>query len=394
MDTCRQIIIENLPAPCSVKTRLCSDITALDPHQWDGMVRDGYPFLRHGFLAGLERHQCVGEHTGWIPHHLCCFDGDRLVGAMPMYAKYNSWGEFVFDHAWAHAFERVGLAYYPKLVNAVPFTPATGQRILAADSRREHVVGALLEQVRALVQQDKFSGLHCLFPDVGDYAVMQGAEMLSRSDCQFHWHNRDYADFEDFLRTLKAKKRKNIRQERRKVTQARLRIQRLDGHTASARDWFDFTRLYHRIYDRKYGAPAFNLAFFQDMAAKQPEQMVLVLAKLDGVCAAGALMYRDKTTLYGRHWGCNDYFDSLHFELCYYQGIEYCIENGLQRFDPGAQGEHKVARGFLPVETRSVHWMADSPFTAAIGQFVERERAGVMQYIAAVKDHSPYLETV
>ncbi len=375
----------------AVKIKLHSQIRDIDPAQWNPLVANGYPFLQHQLLDAMEQHGCVGEHAGWIPRHLGCYDdsGD-LLGAMPMYEKHNSWGEFVFDYAWADAYHRAGLQYYPKLVNAIPFTPATGQRVLARPDRRQQVAEKLIDAGRQLMHQGEFSGIHSLFVENQDFESLSQTQALTRIDCQFHWHNHDYRDFDHFLSTLKSKKRKNIRQERRKVVDSGVTIRRLDGNTAREQDWQDFTAMYQQIYDRKYGSPAFNLAFFLEVAAQLPDQVLLILVNSGQHCVAGALMYHDDSTLYGRHWGCRGYLDSLHFEVCYYQGIEFCIERGLRRFDPGAQGEHKVARGFVPTETRSLHWIAGRPFQQAIADFVQREQSGVRGYIQAVEAHSPY----
>ncbi len=361
--------------------------------QWDNLVRNNYPFLKHGFLSALEKQGCVGEHTGWLPRHLSYSKQDKLIAALPLYEKHNSWGEFVFDHAWADAYHQYGVEYYPKLVNAIPFTPASGQRILlenVAHPGAGENAAILIAGANSLVDKGGYSGIHCLFPESADFALLNQNGAVSRKDCQFHWHNHNYQSFGEFLETLKFKKRKNIKQERRKVIDAGVSIRWLDGNTASIQDWHEFTRLYRQIYDRKYGMPAFSEAFFMAIAQSMPDQIHLVLADQQGDCVAGALMYSDDTTLYGRHWGCDNYIDSLHFEVCYYQGIEYCIKTGLKRFDPGAQGEHKIARGFVPTPTRSLHWMGQSPFRDAIRQFVEREQAGVQRYIDAVTAHSPY----
>ena len=379
-----------------MKIATFSVIDDIDAGQWNALARGRYPFVRHEFLAAMERHGCVGESSGWIPRHLGCFDGDELVGAMPLYEKHNSWGEFVFDHAWAEAFHRAGLAYYPKLVNAIPFTPATGQRVLVRDDGRgfETTIAAkLVDGMRELMRRGNFSGAHSLFVAPRQFEQLNIRGALSRLDCQFHWHNRGYRDFDDFLSTLKAKKRKNIRQERTRVAQAGVTVRRLDGHTATAQDWRDFTSMYRAIYNRKYGYPAFNLNFFRAVADAMPEQVQLVLAQRDGDGEhpiAAALMYLDDDTLYGRHWGCREMVDCLHFEVCYYQGIELCIERGLRRFDPGAQGEHKIARGFSPTPTRSLHYLAEPAFADAVARFVGHETSGVERYIDAVKRHSPY----
>jgi len=377
-----------------VKIKIYSRIADIDASAWNALVRDNYPFLKHEFLNAMERHGCVGEHAGWIPRHLVCLDQqDRLVGAMPMYEKHNSWGEFVFDYAWADAYHRAGMQYYPKLVNAIPFTPATGQRILAEADRRAEIVEKIIDGARQVMRQGEFSGLHSLFVEDKDFDDLNQSGPVRRIDCQFHWHNRGYQNFDQFLQTLKSKKRKNIRQERRKVAESGVTIRRLNGHDAVEKDWKDFAYMYRKIYDRKFGSPAFNVDFFIEVAASLPDQVFLVLVDAGDQCIAGALMYCDDNTLYGRHWGCRGYLDSLHFEVSYYQGIDFCIEKGLSRFDPGAQGEHKIARGFVPTETRSLHWIAEQPFQRAIADFVEKERNGVRNYISAVEAHSPYQQS-
>ena len=376
-----------------LEIRVCASIDEIPGQQWNRLVRGNYPFLNHGFLSAVERFDCVGEQVGWVPRHLTCQQNQTLVAAMPVYEKHNSWGEFVFDHAWADAFHRYGIKYYPKLINAVPFTPASGQRILIDGQHRDKWTQALVRAAKTLAQEYGYSGVHCLFPDACDYHLLNRLDAVSRYDCQFHWYNRGYTCFEDFLKTLKSKKRKNILHERRKIVDADVQIQWLDGHSATQTDWLEFTRLYQKIYDRKYGMPAFNLDFFTAVTEAMPDQVHLVSAKVDGQCIAAALMYSDDTTLYGRHWGCDRYVDSLHFEVCYYQGIDYCIRHGLERFDPGAQGEHKIARGFEPTRTHSLHWMSKSPFNLAIQQFVQHEQVGVQHYMDAVAAHSPFNAT-
>lgn len=335
----------------------------------------------------------MGPEVGWIPRHLACIQDDRLVAAMPLYEKHNSWGEFVFDHAWADAFHRYGIQYYPKLINAIPFTPASGQRILIDQSFAASLPEVMLTAAQTLMEKGEFSGLHCLFPSQLDRKLLSQKNFITRSDCQFHWHNRNYSSFENFLANLKRKKRKNIQQERRKVKESGVEILWLNGQTASEFHWSEFTRLYRRIYDRKYGMPAFNLEFFVEVAKTIPDQIHLVLAKAGNVHVAGALMYSDERTLYGRHWGCDQMIDCLHFEVCYYRGIEYCIEHGLKRFDPGAQGEHKIPRGFEPTQTYSLHWLSENPFHQAIERFAESEQNRVKHYIEKVKLHSPFISS-
>lgn len=364
---------------------------------WDALVCDHHPLLSHAFLSALEQFGAVSEETGWVAHHLLVYEvGDgasRLVGAMPLYQKFNSWGEFVFDHAWADAYHRYGLRYYPKLVNAIPFSPVFGQRLLAEAGRRQEVHDALWQKLQTELTAQGFSGYHCLFPVAEEHQFLLEKGAVARHDCQYHWHNQGYADFEAFLSGLSAKKRKNIRQERRKVANAGVTFRVLSGHQACEQDWANFHHFYQLIYDRKWGQAVFSLAFFQHIGKQLRERVVLVLADQGEQCIAGALMYRSDTTLYGRHWGCSEFVDGLHFETCYYQGIEYAIQQGLQVFEPGAQGEHKLARGFEPKLTRSAHWVADEQFRPAINQFVKDEKWAVEAHIAAVAQHSAYRQS-
>lgn len=373
-----------------MKLRVHNAIAEIPSQQWNQLVRDKHPFIRHEFLHAMELHHCVGEKFGWLPRHIALYsDSDELLGAMPLYEKYNSYGEFVFDHAWAEAYQRHGLGYYPKLVSAVPYTPARGQRLLAKPGVEEEVQPLLLERALQLTQQLGCSGFHCLFPLPDEHHLLS-QQLLSRYDCQFHWQNRGYRDFEDFLQQLSAKKRKNIRQERRRAAASGVIIRRLDGASASDQDWRHFTAFYEQTFQRKWGMATFNHEFFSEVARQMPEQVLLILAEIDARCVAGALLYRSSHTLYGRHWGCVERIDALHFELCYYQGIEYCIEQGLQHFEPGAQGEHKLARGFLPTLTASAHWIVDPRFRHSIARYVQQEKEAVEDYLQQLLVASPY----
>jgi predicted N-acyltransferase len=373
-----------------LNVRIHNQITEIPAAAWNTLVRDRHPFLQHQFLAAMERHGCVGERFGWLPRHLAVYAEEALIGAMPLYEKYNSYGEFVFDHAWADAYQRAGLAYFPKLVSAVPYTPANGQRLLARSGREHEVFPALLQTALTLAERIGASGFHCLFPRWEESQYLAEAGLLSRHDCQYHWQNPGYRSFDEFLARLTAKKRKNIRQERRRVADSGVRLRVLDGNSAGERDWQDFSRFYNNTFREKWGMPTFNQGFFQDVATELPDQVVLVLADLDGSCIAGSLMYRSDHTLYGRHWGCDRQVDLLHFEACYYQGIEYCIEQGLRTFEPGAQGEHKIPRGFLPTLTRSSHWLVDARFHRPVTAFVEHEREAVAEHMAGLQTLSPY----
>lgn len=341
----------------------------------------------------MEKCDCVGDHFGWLPRHISIYERGELIGAMPLYEKYNSYGEFVFDHAWADAYERHGLRYFPKLVSAIPYTPATGQRLLATENRFEEISGILVNILLELANEMEASSFHCLFPEAQEIDFFAQQQFLIRHDVQFHWQNKNYQSFEEFLTSLNPKKRKNIRQERRKVNESGVRLRVLDGHTATEKDWQDWSLFYKKTFDEKWGTATFNYDFFSTVAGQLPDQVVLVLADLDNRCIAGSLMYKSDTTLYGRHWGCIENINSLHFEACYYQGIEHCIKNGIKTFEPGAQGEHKIARGFLPTRTRSAHWLADDQFRVPIENFVAHEKAAISDYMQQLEKSSPYKPT-
>lgn len=349
------------------------------------------PFLRHEFLAGLERFGCVGDHWGWLPHHLALYDGEHLVGAIPMYLKYNSYGELVFDWNWADAYRRAGLVYYPKLVVAVPYSPVSGPRLLIADDvDRQQVADMLIKQAIELAKRLDVSTLHWLFPNQRDMQQLQSHGMLQRSDVQFHWHNQGYRHFDDFLATFNAEKRKKLKRERRRVEEQAVEIEILDGYQATVEHWQTFHRFYCNTFDRRGGHPTLSEAFFRYLSESLPESVVLMLAKHGERYVAGALSLRSSDTLYGRHWGCEETFHSLHFELCYYRGIDYCIEHGLKHFEPGAQGEHKVARGFEPTTTWSAHWIANPGFARAIGDYLERELPAMEEYRQELTEHLPF----
>lgn len=376
--------------PLSLTVEFHSSLQEVDADEWNALVQNNNPFVRYEFLSAMEAHACVGEHFGWIPTHLMARRGEELVAAMPLYKKLNSYGEFVFDHSWAEAWQRAGLDYFPKLVSAVPYTPAVGQRMLVKPGLESQSYPLMWQATRALAEELKASSVHWLFPSAGNLEYLMGRGAVIRHDCQYHWRNQGYTSFEEFLGRLSARKRKNIRREQRKVQEAGVTLRRLNGHTASGQDWADFALFYNRLFDEKWGMATFNQAFFQAVARALPDQVLLVLADLDGECIAGSLMYLSDTTLYGRHWGCSTEIDSLHFEACYYQGIEFCIERGLEAFEPGAQGEHKLARGFEPVQTRSAHWIAEQGFRSSIERFARFERQGVREYMGRLQSQSPF----
>lgn len=372
-----------------LRAEIHTSIDEIPAQQWNRLVIDNYPFMRHEFLAAMEHHGCVGQRFGWLPRHVGIYDADQLVAAMPLYEKHNSYGEFVFDHQWEHAWNRAGLAYFPKLVAAIPYTPATGQRMLVTGNDNL-LYQELLRAAQALGEQIGSSGTHLLFPTSDQQSTAENLDWLVRRDVQFHWQNHDYQEFDDFLEQLSARKRKAIRRERRMVVESGVQLRRLDGLTATHLDWQHFNDFYQKTFEEKWGVATFNLAFFEEVAQHMPENIVLVMADLDDKTIAGALMYRGDTHLYGRHWGCTEQVDMLHFEACYYQGIEYAIEHNITIFEPGAQGEHKIARGFLPTITTSAHWVYEDNLRAALREWTAREAASVEHYFQVMQSRSPY----
>jgi predicted N-acyltransferase len=375
-----------------MQVKLIRQLDEIAPQAWNALEGGiDNPFLRHEFLAGLERHDCVGKQWGWLPHHLALYQGERLIGAVPMYLKYNSYGELVFDWAWADAYQRAGLNYYPKLVSAVPYSPVSGPRLLvAADADRGQVATVLMREAQALAIDLQVSSLHWLFPHENDMQRLEARGFMRRSGTQFHWHNRGYRDFDHYLASFSAQKRKKLKRERRRVAEQGITIECLDGHRATADQWQIFHHFYRSTFDKRGGYPTLSEAFFRHLGESLPQSVVLMLASYEGRYVAGALSLRSGDTLYGRHWGCEEDFHSLHFELCYYQGLDYCIAHGLQRFEPGAQGEHKVGRGFEPVPTWSAHWLADPTFARAVADYLAREQETMQEYMQELTQHLPF----
>lgn len=366
-------------------------IDAINPTAWNTLANDGIPFLRHEFLAALEHHQCVGERFGWIPQHIVAWDNGQIVGAMPLYLKDNSYGEFVFDWGWADAYHRAGLAYYPKLVTAIPYTPATGPRLLIApQAQPERVAHALVDKALGLAESLRVSSLHWLFTNDRDRGYLEQRGLLTRMGCQFHWHNRGYKDFEHFLAQLSSRKRKQIKRERRHVSEAGVGIEIRHGNEVSEAQLHQFHRHYQSTFNRLGGYATLSEALFAQISRTLPHHVVFVFAYYNKKHVASAFCVRGGHTLYGRHWGCDADFHSLHFEACYYQGIEYCIARGLDHFEPGAQGEHKVSRGFVPTATYSQHWIENRQFRTVIAEFLSREQQGIRHYMDSLCQHLPY----
>ncbi len=379
-----------------MQVRLIEDLGTIPATEWDALsgARDN-PFLSHAFLAGLEAHGCVGPHWGWTPQHLGLYQHEKLIAAVPLYRKTNSYGELVFDHAWADAYRRAGLDYYPKLVAAVPYSPVAGPRLLLADGvAREEAAQHLVGAARELTEAQGLSSLHWLFPDAIDLEQLEQQGMMPRLATQFHWYNHDYHDFDHYLAQFTASKRKKIKRERRRVSEQGIEIQVLHGDQISAEQWQIFHQFYRDTFDRRGGYPTLNEGFFRHLGEQLAERVVLVFARHQGRYVAGALSLRSQDTLYGRHWGCSDDYHSLHFELCYYQGLDYCIRHGLKRFEPGAQGEHKVARGFEPTAVWSAHWLADPGFSKAVKDYLAQEQRMMQRYMQELAEHLPFKEDV
>ena len=356
--------------------------------EWNELAGDRYPFLRHEFLRAAEQSGSAGAGSGWTPRHVGIRDArGELVAAVPLYEKSHSWGEFVFDWSWAHAYERAGVPYYPKLVSTVPFTPATSRRLLY---RHEELVPALTEAMLALARDRGYSSIHVLFPEEGEIPRLEQAGMMIRKDCQFHWRNQNYRSFDDFLATFNSAKRKKARQDRRIVADQGIRFRRLTGRELDPATWSVVYELISITFLRRGSMPYFSFDFFLEVSAELPDNLLVVLAEREGQPIAAAVFYVAADTLYGRYWGADGRYNALHFETCYYQGIDYCIEHGLQRFEPGTQGEHKVARGFVPATTWSAHWLARAEFYAAVGEYLKAESRHVDRYMDDVNAHTPY----
>jgi len=347
---------------------------------WGAYFDQREPFLSWPFLLGLELSGCTTAHSGWQPAHIGFAQDDALLGLVPAYLKTHSYGEYVFDWSWADAWQRMGLSYYPKLVTAVPFTPATGQRFGRAHHDDENFELMALG-VQALCEQLDVSSWHVLFAEAEDSDRLSRCGMPQRLTTQFHWFNREYRDFQDFLDRFSSRKRKNLRREREQVRRQGLTLKTLKGEAISQEDWRFFHRCYQTTYAKRSGHGGYlTEQFFTDTCPALGQSPVMVIAELDERRVAAALFFEGGDTLYGRYWGCLAEYDYLHFEACYYCGIEYCIEAGLSRFDPGAQGEHKIQRGFEPILTYSNHWIVDERLREAVAQFSAQEREHVQAY--------------
>ena len=371
------------------RTQVFADIGQIDAAAWNELVAvdaDANPFLRHAFLCALQSSGCADADTGWLAQFVTLWRGSKLAAAVPLYAKGHSYGEYVFDWAWADAHERAGISYYPKWLVAVPFTPVAGTRLLALDeSARQAALATLLEIAGA----NDLSSLHVLYATARQIQAMERAGMLVRTTIQYHWRNRAYPDFAAFLSALTQPKRKKIRAERRKVLEEGITLDRRVGSAITAQDWDFFLRCYESTYANHCATPYLNRSFFATIAAQMPENLLLVRALRDGRLVASALgiFDRERSALYGRYWGAVEPVSCLHFECCYYQMIEFAIEQGLQVFEGGAQGSHKIARGLDPVATFSAHWLRDRRLHGAVARFVQREGVTVIAAMDELSEH-------
>ena len=376
----------------SISIKTIDSLHDVPAKEWNALAGQTNPFTQHEFLIALENNGAVGKEFGWITHFFLAYDDDTLVGALPLYIKFNSYGEFVFDWAWADAYQQNGLRYYPKLITSIPYTPATGPRLLIQyDERYKEIADTIINSVLSFAEHSQVSSYHCLFTNEKDTDYFKNnPNFMMRLGCQFHWSNDNYKDFPDYLDKLTSKKRKQIKRERRLVQEQNIEFEILNGLDATDHHWDVYHRFYESTFERKSGMPTLSLGFFKEIARTMPESIVLVLAKHQDEYVASAFNLKGTDTLYGRHWGCSENFDNLHFEACYYQGLEYCINNSLKYFEPGAQGEHKIARGFLPTKTWSAHWIAHPQFSESISNFLNHETKGMQDYIEELNQHSPF----
>lgn len=380
-----------MEAILNYRTHIVSDLSEVGQANWDALVQAQAaptPFLSYAFVHALHASGSASPETGWQPQFLLLYDdGDALAAALPLYVKGHSYGEYVFDWAWADAYQRNGLEYYPKLLSAIPFTPVAGSRLLARDAQAR---AALIDVLAATQQATEVSSTHVLFPPEVEAQQLRAAGFMLRSGVQFHWLNQGYTNFDEFLATLEQKKRKNIRAERRKVAEAGVQLRRVRGKDATHEDWVLFNRCYRNTYREHHSTPYLNLDFFQRIGASMPENILLVIAEKEGRAIAASLVIHDEDTLYGRYWGALEHVPCLHFEAAYYQPLEFCIEQGMSTFEGGAQGEHKMARGFLPTKTWSAHWLAHPSFADAVERFLEREAGGIDDYLDELNERSPF----
>ena len=379
----------------TIEIQVLGSLTQIDAGAWDACARAGSgrapdPFTIHRFLSAIEQSGSVGPGTGWQPRYLAAYAGGQLIACAPMYGKSHSQGEYVFDHSWANAYERAGGRYYPKLQIAVPFTPVTGRRFLTLPGHEVQGMHALIQGATQLAEQNRVSSVHATFCTEAEVAAGEAMGLMHRTGQQFHWLNRGYASFDDFLADLSSRKRKTIRKERATAQAFGGTIRQLTGDQIEPHHWDAFWTFYQDTGARKWGQPYLTRAFFEQVHNTMRDDILLILAERNGQPVAGAMNFIGADTLYGRYWGCTEDHPCLHFEACYYQAIDFAIAQGLTKIEAGAQGEHKLARGYLPVTTHSLHWVADPGFARAVQDFLAQERAAVAEDIEILTDYGPF----
>ena len=383
----------------SISVKVVKSISELDREEWnscaifysaDGLDKIEDPFISYDFLDALEKSKSVGENTGWLPYHLAAIRKNKLIGAVPLYLKSNSQGEYIFDYNWAHAFERAGGRYYPKLQISVPFTPVTGRRLLVSKNAPSHTASLLLQSAIELCEKNKLSSLHTTFCSKQEFELGQKLGMLGRVSQQFHWLNNGYGNFGDFLNALSSRKRKNINKERLKANNFGGEIEILTGSEIKKDHWNYFWKFYQDTGIKKWGTPYLTRQFFDQIHETMRSKILLILAKKEGNYIAGALNFIGSDTLFGRYWGCIEDYPFLHFEVCYYRAIEFAIAHGLKKVEAGAQGEHKLARGYVPTETFSLHWIAEKGFSKAVQEYLISEKDAVKRDIKILSHFTPF----
>ena len=379
-----------------MKIDFLDTIERIDKNDWNKLVRKKYPFLNYEFLKALEITKCVSPEEGWTPLHIVVSEKDIVLAIMPLYVKTDSQGEFIFDWSWADAYYRNGLEYYPKLVSSIPFTPASGPRLVIADERRsEEIIKAVSNALKKISEDNNFSSVHILLAEKKEIDLYSNEDFSLRTSYSFHWFNKEYKNFDNFLEDMTSRQRKNIKKERTKISQQGIKMKKISGHEITEDMLEIFYKFYQVTYLKRGMRGYLNLEFFKKIVNKMPESILMVLAQnSSGEYVAGALNFYDEEKLYGRYWGCLEEYDSLHFETCYYQGIEFCIKEKLKSFDPGVQGEHKIKRGFCPIETFSAHWIKDVRFKEAIDDFLSRERVHILEYNQDRKSRLPFKREV
>ena len=379
-----------------MKVDFVDSIEKISKEGWESVLNNKYPFLQYDFLKTLEVTKCVSPEQGWTPFHAVVSEGEMIVAIMPLYIKTDSQGEFIFDWSWADAFYRNGLEYYPKLVSSIPFTPASGPRILFTDqSKSLIIIKEVSSALKRISQEQSFSGVHILLAEKDEINKFSREDFSLRTSYSFHWFNNNYESFDSFLKDMTSRQRKNIKKEREKIAKQGITLSRIKGEDISHEMIETFYQFYQVTYLKRGMRGYLNFKFFESIIKYSPESILLVMAQnSDGNYVAGALNFYDDQKLYGRYWGCLEEYDSLHFETCYYQGIEFCIGHGLGSFDPGVQGEHKIKRGFCPIETYSAHWIRDARFKEAIDDFLERERTHILEYNYDRRSMLPFKQEV